>query len=902
MTQSPDQDYDGGVDVKYTALSVDSLSSLEEAWSLKREYQYHLASARRVVLRFAGIILCLLLRATPTIAQDSPPDAANPLAQLKDELVGVLAVADIPFSEEQDRAITLMLADRRRASEDLFGGLMDFSAGPTRGEEADRLRSAIEWMRNEFLSRLQDYLTPGQLAAWSLYVETSGLAGTTPGEEGVPTGGQGSQTQFVRINNNPFTAEDPSYRSRRGGGGVEVIERGGAGAFHGNVEFLIKDESLNAGRRFAQNKPPYQERQTSFDFGGPVIPGRLSTTFAFSQNEAENVDIIRANLPDQIFSLGITRPTVDRSFDVRNTFQPSDAQSLGFDLAYATDTRDNQGIGGFTLPERASNSTGRDWELEVRQFSTLSSQSLYETTFSFNRGRSETTPATEGVRINVFDAFRSGGAQNRSESTVDTYSFSNLYTRLGEKLTLRAGIDGAFRTNRSFSETNFTGTFTFSSLEAFEEGRPLNFRVTRGDPSFEVSQFELSLFFQNDQQLSPRLTLMYGVRYNMQSNLGDNNNIDPRVGIAYAIGRATVIRVGAGIFHELLPINVVEFYRRLDGTRQHEIFIDDPSYPDAFQSGSVRDTFPSVRVIDPDLAVPYKTVGRASYERTFLSNLFVSVEYDLARTVHRFRNRNVNAAMDITASFPKSCTPGQSVKTCLRPDPGRGNVISVESTGSQWAHNLRVNYRQRFSIFNLTASYAYGASFANGVASSALVRGAGAFGGSGGSGGGGSDNFGFGPEILPSDNYNMGLDWSRLTVPQAHTVNSNLNARMPLGVFLTGIMSYNTGRNYSITTGHDDNMDSSPNDRPPGVKRTSGPAQDFLTFDFNISKAFFFGNTGNGVGGGTRTNANLFANMTNALNRPNYNPPSGVLTSPNFGRSTSAGRPREIEVGMRFQF
>jgi hypothetical protein len=27
-----------------------------------------------------------------------------------------------------------------------------------------------------------------------------------------------------------------------------------------------------------------------------------------------------------------------------------------------------------------------------------------------------------------------------------------------------------------------------------------------------------------------------------------------------------------------------------------------------------------------------------------------------------------------------------------------------------------------------------------------------------------------------------------------------------------------------------------------------------------------------------------------------------VLTSPNFGRSTSAVQPREIEIGFRFQF
>jgi hypothetical protein len=42
--------------------------------------------------------------------------------------------------------------------------------------------------------------------------------------------------------------------------------------------------------------------------------------------------------------------------------------------------------------------------------------------------------------------------------------------------------------------------------------------------------------------------------------------------------------------------------------------------------------------------------------------------------------------------------------------------------------------------------------------------------------------------------------------------------------------------------------------------------------------------------------------MTNALNHVHYGTPSGVLTSPNFGRSISASAPREVEAGVRFQF
>ena len=163
--------------------------------------------------------------------------------------------------------------------------------------------------------------------------------------------------------------------------------------------------------------------------------------------------------------------------------------------------------------------------------------------------------------------------------------------------------------------------------------------------------------------------------------------------------------------------------------------------------------------------------------------------------------------------------------------------------------------------------------------------------------GGGADLGGLGPEGLPSDNYNLRADWAHSFIPK-HTFNSTVNARLPLGIFLTETMSFNNGRLYTITTGRDDNQDSSANDRPEGLGRNSEQGPNFLNFNFNISKAFFFG----AASGNTRKNINLFANMTNAFNRPNYNPQSGVMTSPNFGKSTSATAPREIEVGLRFQF
>ncbi len=852
-----------------------------------------------------ALALVLILGSVPAARGQDSLTTENPMERLRDEVGRVLVEAGLPFSAEQDDGIVLMMEDRRLASEELFGGLLDFTAGPTEGQQADRLRSAIEWMQGEFLLRIEDFLTPEQSAAWNAFRDSG--ASTVLGEGASGTASASSQTQYVRINNNVFTAEDDAYRGRRGSDRqtAEVIQRGGAGEFHGRAEFLMKDESLNAGRRFARNKPPYQERRGTFNLSGPVIPRRLTTDFEYGYIRAENVDAVRATLPDGEFALGVTRPTIDHWVRVGNTYQASDRHALSVALGYSTQKRENQGIGGFRLPERASDSTRRNQEIAVTQFSTLSAQSIYETRFDYAGARDATEPLTESVRVNVLDAFSGGGAQNRAENTTRDYGFSNLYTRLGSLLTIKTGVEGAYRTRRSFFEDNYLGTFQFSSLEAFQAGAPLTYRVTRGDPLIETDQWEVAAFFQNDWRLTPQLTLLAGARYEFQTNIDDRNNLAPRLGVAWAVDQASVVRAGAGIFHERIPLALIEAQERLDGSRQSEIFIREPSYPDPFAaSGAVTELRPSRRLLDSDLAAPYSFIVMASIERSFSNNVFVRAQYDRNRVIHRLRFRNVNAPLDITSPHPASCRPGQSAATCVRPIPDQGNVINLESTGLETRHTFQLNYRQRFSIFNVTADYAWTYVQADAVPTNILIRaravesgdGTGFAGAAGG--GGGGENFGYGPRVLPTDNYNLRVDWAHLTFP-THQVGLTLNAELPSGVFFTGVMAANGKRRYGLTTGMDDNMDGEANDRPPGVERNSEFGPGMLRFDFNISKAFFLGDTGNG---GTPANVNVFANMTNAFNRPNYNAPSGVMTSPNFGKITSAQAPREIEAGLRFQF
>ena len=187
---------------------------------------------------------------------------------------------------------------------------------------------------------------------------------------------------------------------------------------------------------------------------------------------------------------------------------------------------------------------------------------------------------------------------------------------------------------------------------------------------------------------------------------------------------------------------------------------------------------------------------------------------------------------------------------------------------SKW-NAVRLSMRQRFSIFSVNAAYTYQLNV--------------------------GDVSWDGPFSTPSNSYNLAADWT--SVPR-HQFSGSVNSRLPLGVFLTTSLAVNNGNPYSITTGKDDNADGVINDRPPGVSRLSEIGPTYRSVSFNISKAFRIGrDRSNGA-----SNMNVFANMTNAFNTVNLGTPGGVITSPFFGKSTSASNPREIEVGLRFQF
>ena len=690
-----------------------------------------------------------------------------------------------------------------------------------------------------------------------------------------------NEIREIRINDNSFTAE----QSFQGRGRTEIITRGGTGQFNGDFTFGFADESLDARNAFADFRPPYQTREFELNLSAPILRNRLTLTGSFSSELDEEGDTLRALTPSGLISDAVVKPEIERSFTTRATAQLNEDHALTFSFTYGTERDENEGVGGFGLPEQGSRSEGTDFNFQIKETAVLSPSVSNEVRFRMNGESTESFPLNSGPYINVRGAFRGGGSTDRESEEETSLEFGDLLLYNGNNVSIKTGFDAGYERDYSESFDNFNGSFTFSSLEDFEAGRPIRYSVNQGDPVLEATQFQTAVFLQSDFRLTPSFTMGLGMRYEVQSNLDDRNDIDPRIGFAYHLGGTTVIRGGSGIFHDRVPLFALQSVLRFDGERQRTLTIRSPSYPDAFQSGERRVSVPSsIRIRSDDLAAPYSWNSEFSVETSLGFGMQLTGAYRFVRGVHLLRGRNLNAPLDVTAPTAESCKPGQSELSCVRPLPDRGDIIQLESTGNSEDHQFRLGFQRRWSFMNVRGNYTLRSSY------------------------GDASGFGFG---TPADNYNLASEWG--PDDQRHEADVSVNLKLPWNLDADTQFNWSSGEPYNLETGRDDNQDSNTNDRPPGVTRNSLTGPSFFEMDLNLSKSFILipeidaGSLDAAGGGGyfgrrSGMRMTIEARAENVLNRMNVGRLSGVITSPFFGLPTRARDAREISLEMRFDF
>src|ERR1041385_1170356 len=238
---------------------------------------------------------------------------------------------------------------------------------------------------DELTAYLTDLAGPRAAAAGGVQFVVDGfLGGRIPPKD---------QIKEIRINNNPFTTE----YSRPGFGRIEIITRPGTGKMRGNLNFNFRNDALNATQFNAPTKLPYQRQNFQGNVSGPLVRDKLTMTMFAQRNDSFNTTIVKALTGGGPVNSSITQPNLRENLDTRGQYALTPNNTLNFHSEYGSNTRSNLGVGQFSLPERASNSTLKQFELQFRDTAVLSARLVHESRFEFTQQHNVVTPITRAL-------------------------------------------------------------------------------------------------------------------------------------------------------------------------------------------------------------------------------------------------------------------------------------------------------------------------------------------------------------------------------------------------------------------------------------------------------------------------------------------------------------------------
>jgi hypothetical protein len=693
-----------------------------------------------------------------------------------------------------------------------------------------------------------------------------------------------SQIQSIRFRRDLFAAEN------HGGGMVfvDIVTRPGGGPLRGSVDFTFRDEAMNARNAFAPRRAPEQQQNGTFTMSGTLKKDRTGFSFTSNGVNAYDSKTLNAALPEQNLAGSIRRPADRANFSARVDHALTKSHTLRASYQRNGTSSSNLGVGDYDLPARAYSRDTTEDVFRLSQSGPVGRNSFNETRFQVRHQTNASASLTDAPTLQVLDAFTAGGAQIEGGRRGTDIELATDFDYAKGRHSARAGLLLEAGRYRSDDARNMGGTFTFASLEAYEAGRPTTYTKRSGNPLVEYSHAQVGAYLQDDVRVARSLSMSFGLRYEVQTHTDDYLNLAPRFGTTWSPFKSgkTTIRGGAGIFYEWYDSQLYEQTLRVDGTRQTDLVVQNPGFPDPFAGGDVV-VLPSSRYLQAaNLRLPRTFRTNLGVEQMVGKYARVNIGYSVARGSDLFRGRNINAPL----------ADGS------RPDPAWGNITQIESSARSRAHLVNAG-------FNVNLPWHRTFLFVNYSLAKAMNDTDGGF-------------------SLPVDSFDPGAEWGPAASDVRHRLSGMFNMNLWKGFKLASNFNGNSAPPYNITTGRDDNNDTVSNDRPAGVGRNAARASDRWDLGARLSYTFGFGQRAGAdaaggpqimvirAGGGVETpmggfsggaddkrwRVELYVAGTNILNHTNFMGYSGVMTSRFFTDPTSAGPARKLELGARFGF
>ena len=707
---------------------------------------------------------------------------------------------------------------------------------------------------------------------------------------------------------------------------VNVVTKSGSNDYNGTAYYFGRDDALNARNAKAATVPQFSQTRIGGTFGGPLS---LNKTHFFGTYEYLNIDkaAIVSLPPSNPFSsqqngnypFTATESLVNGRLDHRVNDSQSSFLRYSFDRQLTPSGGPPNAASSIVDNSKSHIIVGEhNWVVSQNKVNTLRftwlNHNLFTepTNYDLQVSRPSYTFGQNGVAPQYFPR--------------NTLGFFDTFYLITPNHEIKIGGELTFASS-SF-EAHFTehGAFNFLTDAAFNPAVPGTWPNTfvQQEPGFyNYKSKQIAMFIQDDWRISNRVHLNLGLRYDLDTNIRQNdlyaelladplyagiehfvsaergndyNNLQPRLGATYDIrGNGTLVaRGGFGVY---VTRNRPWLQQTaMDKTLGYAVRITDPQqlrfYPDISavlggktleeyeQAGGVRTLY----LIADDYVMPYSlntTLG-LGWQLNQRTSLDVDYVHNVGKNQLGSTDANLPASGAITAANP-------------RPVPRFGQVGVLTNFSESWYDAFEVQLRTRVrGSDSLQVSYAYSRSNLDGVTFYSTFR---------------------GTERTPNE-YGMN------PTDTPHNLSVAASTTLPWDLKLSGVFRGISGGPLAVSAGRDLDGDlNTQNDRPVGLPITVGRGDvegqleiinayrasigqaavdpgllkpdKILTLDMRLTKAFQ-------LGGDKQIEA--FLEAYNATNFVTLTGGSGNMSSATFLQRTGARDARQIQWGARYSF
>ncbi len=516
----------------------------------------------------------------------------------------------------------------------------------------------------------------------------------------------------VQVVTNQFSSE----YGRASGGRVNIRTRAGSNRYRGRAFFFFRDDNLNANTWNNNRRDIPRAKYTNYDpgatFSGPIVKNKLFFFTSYEFDKVQEDTLIDVFVPfNNLSRLTLpapTEPTVypsntgANSIPIGQYFEFVDTPSKKHLFSTRVDWNLNQ-ANNFTFGYQMGRSN------DLRQFSgtnrladaligrvrdsdafnathnlILSSHTVNQARFQFSKLRPSSAPSSgEMAPVVIVGGFTppgepfsasqifSASTSGSSDRKEDRIQIQDTLTHVIGSHSLKFG--GDFQNVKTLFIDRFdaTGTYRFSNFFFFNQNNVTSFQQNFNTES-ELENRYIGVFFQDEWRFRPNLTFSYGLRYERETVIDDDNNFGPRVSVAWNPfkGDKTVVRAGAGIFYNrvllrtvddftagsqeirfdsriLFPPNV-EFNRIrtfLSSQFPNPLTLDTAIQVNATETMTVEQLSRrgGFRDLDPTIKIPESYQFNVGFEREIAKGIVFETNFTLNKTIRLWREYNINA-------------------------------------------------------------------------------------------------------------------------------------------------------------------------------------------------------------------------------------------------------------------